>query len=167
MKHKTSECWVGTPARRPSLWTWRAITMSISSSCTHTKATRGGSAKAALMEASERGHVEVVQALLAAGADVNTQNQMRLTALMAAAAAGHLRIVRSLLEADADMLLRDITGNDALGWAMAHDHDDLGDMLREEADAARAARALERHMQRVRSLLEPQARLLRPPATSE
>jgi len=131
---------------------------------------RDDDGKTALMFASGRGNVEVVQALLAAGADVNTQNQMRMTALMVAAGGGHMRIVRDLLEADADVLLRDVTGNDAQGWALAHDHDDLWDMLREEADAARTARTarlLERHMQRVRSLLEAEAGGVRPPATNE
>jgi len=42
-----------------------------------------------LMEASERGHLGVVQALLKWGADVNAQNVSGRTALMEASCKGH------------------------------------------------------------------------------
>jgi ankyrin repeat protein len=61
----------------------------------------------ALMTASRTGIVEVVDALVAHGADVNRQETWRKqTALMWAAAEGHSAVVRSLVKAGADIRAR-------------------------------------------------------------
>ncbi len=61
----------------------------------------------ALMEASANGHLEVVQALLAAKADVNAKrgndSKDGATALTLAALNGHLNVVQALLAAKADV----------------------------------------------------------------
>jgi ankyrin repeat protein len=61
--------------------------------------------KTALQAAAEAGHLEVVQALLAANADVNSSPAKYGggTALQAAAEAGHLEVVHALLAANADV----------------------------------------------------------------
>jgi uncharacterized protein len=58
----------------------------------------------ALMTASLYGHLDVVQALLANGADVNAKSKLvSATALMAASRAGHLNVVQLLLAKGADV----------------------------------------------------------------
>ena len=47
------------------------------------------------------GHLEVVRALIAAGADVNLPNKDGLTALILAAKKGHLEVVQVLIAAGA------------------------------------------------------------------
>ena len=55
------------------------------------------------MRAAGGGHTEVVQALIAAGADVNARDYGGGTALMDAAGEGHVEIVRDLIAAGADV----------------------------------------------------------------
>ena len=57
----------------------------------------------ALTAAAEAGDVDLVQKLLADGADVHSQDNDGWTALMSATAAGHRKIVELLLEAGADV----------------------------------------------------------------
>lgn len=57
--------------------------------------------KTALMEASLRGYVDIVAALLKAGADVNAKDDYGDTALVFAAGKGHYDIVKLLLNAGA------------------------------------------------------------------
>lgn len=63
-----------------------------------------GDGNFALWSASNAGHVDVVKALLAAGAKVNLANNKQVTSLAAAAAARHTEVVKALLEAGADVL---------------------------------------------------------------
>lgn len=72
---------------------------------------RGGDANAvdkdtknamtALMHASSNGHLDKVQALIAAGAKIATQDKGGRTALHYAAVMGHAEVVSALLAADA------------------------------------------------------------------
>jgi uncharacterized protein len=64
---------------------------------------------------SERGYLEVVQALIAGGADVNARTgDDRSTALLAAAQSKNPDIVRALLGAKADVNAQESNGNSAL-----------------------------------------------------
>ena len=72
----------------------------------------------ALIEASSSGHLEVVQALLAAKADVNAKATSNVygevTALMLASDNGHLELVQALLAARADVDAKSSDGVTAL-----------------------------------------------------
>ena len=57
----------------------------------------------ALLMASQFGHVDVVQALLAKGADVNAKDSRGLTALMMASQFGHVDVVQALIAKGADV----------------------------------------------------------------
>jgi ankyrin repeat protein len=71
----------------------------------------------ALMLASREGHLEVVRALFAARADVNTKDDDGGTALMYASQEGHLEVVRALLTAKADVNVKMNNGATALMYA--------------------------------------------------
>jgi ankyrin repeat protein len=74
----------------------------------------------ALTQAVLRGHVEVVRALLDAGADVNVDPDS--PPIVCAASAGNEAIVRLLLQAGASAQTRGSDGRSALSWACQHDH---------------------------------------------
>ena len=67
-----------------------------------------------LMQASLRGHVEVVRSLLEAAADNNLADNNGATALIAASGEGHVEEVRCLVDASADRNLTTSHGNTAL-----------------------------------------------------
>ena len=68
----------------------------------------------ALMRASNKGHVQIVLLLLAAGANLDMVCHAGFTALMRACGAGHLQVVRVLLEAGANTDAADNNGRTAL-----------------------------------------------------
>jgi ankyrin repeat protein len=63
-----------------------------------------------LYAAARNGHLEIVQALLKAGASVNKANHLGETPLYIAAENGHVKIVRTLIEAGADVNVPDNKG---------------------------------------------------------
>jgi len=77
------------------------------------------------------GNIEVVEALLTAGAEVEVRQEGGFTPLMGAAAGGSEAMVRRLLEAGADKGARTDDGQSALDLAREHDHAHLEDLLGE------------------------------------
>lgn len=77
------------------------------------------------------GHHQVVELLLARGAEVDTRNGVSCTALMGAASRGHIRAVQLLLAAGAD---KNMYGRDknALDWAMTSGSPAMIFMLQEK-----------------------------------
>lgn len=78
----------------------------------------------ALMLAADKGNIETVQALLAKGADVNTENDGN-TALMLAAMNGHAEIVQALLAKGADVNVKANNSDTALMEAAADGHTEI------------------------------------------
>jgi ankyrin repeat protein len=72
------------------------------------------------MLAALAGHLSVVQALLAAGADVDAANHTGYTALMWAALKGHLAVVQALSEAEANLNAENEDGLTALLLALSN-----------------------------------------------
>ncbi len=107
--------------------------------------------------ASQNGHLEVVQALLAKGAEVNARVNDGSTALGVASQNGHLEVVRALLAEGADVNVKggitlyavspdlkeaqamqgqawaeaDESGATPLSMAKANGHDDVVELLRQ------------------------------------
>jgi ankyrin repeat protein len=80
-----------------------------------------------LMVAAEEGHAEVIETLLAAGADVNAEDSLKRTAMMIAIRWKHEAIALRLLEAGADPNVKDLSGEPVLSqaidaglWSVAH-----------------------------------------------
>lgn len=73
--------------------------------------------KTPLIEAAERGNLEIVKFLIHTGAFVNLESSFGITPLMAASENGHIAIVKVLLETGADLHAQDHWGNTALNRA--------------------------------------------------
>jgi ankyrin repeat protein len=91
--------------------------------------------------ASERGHVEMVRALLEAGIDVDHVNRLGWTALLEAVILGdggeaHQEIVRLLLEAGADPSIADGDGVTPLAHAREKGHRAMVEMLERASGTA-------------------------------
>ena len=82
-----------------------------------------------LHSAMVAGDVEIVRALLDAGADVDARQQAGVTPLMGAAAGGSVELVRLLLDAGADRSVRDDADRTAADWATARGHADTAALL--------------------------------------
>lgn len=82
--------------------------------------------KTALMFAAQRGHLEIVEHLILAGANINLNDQpgenLGKTPLMYAAEAGHTKIVELLIKSGAIINARDRMSRTALGYAMAENN---------------------------------------------
>ncbi|KAL9922011.1 KN motif and ankyrin repeat domain-containing protein 2 kank isoform 2-T2 [Glossina fuscipes fuscipes] len=84
----------------------------------------------ALMLAVSHGNLEMVQLLMAAGADVNIQDEDGSTALMCAAEHGRGDIVKHLLsQTDCDSLIQDVDGSTAFKIAWQAGHREIGLLL--------------------------------------
>ena len=82
----------------------------------------GGHRRTALFIASQRGHLAVAEALLAAGADKDTAKDNGVTALFIASQNGHLAVVQALLAAGADKDTANDNGATALVIASQQGH---------------------------------------------
>ncbi|KAM9392609.1 KN motif and ankyrin repeat domain-containing protein 1a isoform 2-T4 [Pholidichthys leucotaenia] len=83
-----------------------------------------------LMLAVSHGRMDMVQALLAHGADVNIQDDEGSTALMCASEHGHVEIVKLLLaQPNCDATLSDSDGSNALSIALEAGHKDIAVLL--------------------------------------
>mmetsp|Transcript_16814 Transcript_16814/g.37813 ORF Transcript_16814/g.37813 Transcript_16814/m.37813 type:complete len:397 (+) Transcript_16814:1873-3063(+) len=71
----------------------------------------------AIIASSSEGHKAIVDALIAAGANVNAHDKDKTTALMAAAVRGHKEIVQALTVAGANVNEQNIDGHTALMFA--------------------------------------------------
>lgn len=90
----------------------------------------------ALMRAAERGHAEIVSALILSGANINLSDRQGRTALMLAVARGHIDIVKRLLEEpEIDIYYRHFA---ALKIAYKIKNDKIAQLL-EDAHSARTA----------------------------
>ena len=81
-----------------------------------------------LREAAEAGDVELLQSLLAEGADVNLSNWYGRSALMAAAQSGDAAVTRLLVEARAHVNVQNKTGWTALMYASCNGHTEVRDL---------------------------------------
>jgi ankyrin repeat protein len=88
----------------------------------------------ALILASQNGHLEVVQFLLDAGADVNVETNDGATALMVAAHNCHLEVVQALLAAGADVNARMLDGKTASMLAPDHGNQEVSQLLNETSE---------------------------------
>src|SRR6185369_950150 len=82
--------------------------------------TQVGHFTALLVAAATSGSAPIVEALIAAGADVNAADARKMTVLMTAVATDHgdPAIVRALIAKGADLAAKDLSGETALDWAL-------------------------------------------------
>ncbi len=84
---------------------------------TSTTTTLPSNKEEALILASRGGHLEIVKALIANGANVNHQNNYGNTALIEASSKNHLEIVKALIANGANVNLQNNNGQTALNLA--------------------------------------------------
>lgn len=85
-----------------------------------------------LLRAVDRNLPELVEALIAGGADVNaaTQDGLLWSPLHMAALNGYVKVVTALLKANADLTLLDSRNETALQWAEANKEDECVKLLK-------------------------------------
>jgi uncharacterized protein len=89
----------------------------------------------ALIYASAQGQVDIVHALIAAGAFIDRQNNLGWTALLEAVILGdgslpYQKIIKALLQAGADTTITDKFGHSALHHAIRLDYDEIVHLLK-------------------------------------
>ncbi|XP_071308286.1 KN motif and ankyrin repeat domain-containing protein 3 isoform X2 [Agelaius tricolor] len=101
------------------------------------KASQAG--QTALMLAVSHGRQEMVEALLACGADVNLQDEEGSTALMCACEHGRLETVKLLLaQPTCDVSIVDSDGNNAVAIALEAGHSDIAALLHAHLNSTKA-----------------------------
>ena len=85
----------------------------------------------AFMEASEKGHAEIVKFLVKAGSNVNVKSADGFTPLALASRQGHTQTVKLLLDEGADIKARTDNGKTALSLASSHGRLDIVKLLLE------------------------------------
>jgi len=93
------------------------------------EAQRTGTLDKALRNAAINGHAAVVELLLAAGSDVDAQDNAGWTALQGAAAYGHAAVVELLLAAGADVNAKSNIDGTALLYAARYGNADVVEIL--------------------------------------
>ena len=83
----------------------------------------------ALISAAHLGHAEVVKALIAGKADINSKITLGQTAFILAASYGHVDVVKLLIEAGADVNAKYVRGDTALIFASNSGNIELINML--------------------------------------
>ena len=86
-------------------------------------------AKPALHYAAEYGHLEIVELLLANGADVNRRDDDQATPLYFAAVGGFVEVARLLLDYGADINARDKAKESPMDGAVFFGHMDVADLF--------------------------------------
>ena len=80
------------------------------------------------MDAAWNGYKEIVELLIAKGADVNAKDNYKWTPLHMAANGGHKEIAELFIAKGADVNAKDDVGDTPVDWA---DNKELADLLRE------------------------------------
>ncbi|KAF4422351.1 Ankyrin-1 [Colletotrichum fructicola] len=83
---------------------------------------QGGRQGYPIVVASDKGHIKIVDLLIANGADVNLKDPFDLTALHVAASGGYVEIVQLLLDANAEVNAMTAEYETSLGWACSNGH---------------------------------------------
>jgi len=103
------------------------------------------------------GHQDVVNTLIARGADIDARSTNGSSPLMMAAREGHAEIAQLLVKLGANTAIKNDWGDDALVWAMRNGNPQIAKMVTTPERFAEAARApRERFGQATRSLPLPQ-----------
>jgi hypothetical protein len=84
-----------------------------------------------VVSAVKQGRIDIVNSLVANGADVNVRDRDGWTALMRAACEGHTEIVHILMQAGADVHVKNDEGESALTLAREKGHTCIVNLLRE------------------------------------
>lgn len=96
---------------------------------------RIGDVDRALLSAAERGEVAEVRRLIAAGGNVNAQDENRNSAYLVAGARGHLEVLKLALAAGADLKATNRYGGTALIPACHYGHvDTVRELLKTKID---------------------------------
>lgn len=101
---------------------------------------RGEHQWSALHYATFAGHAELVDTLLAAGANVNARSTNGSTVVMMAAREGHAALAKRLLEAGANPALKNDYDEDAVAWAMRQGNHDIAKIFTSAENFAELAR---------------------------
>jgi ankyrin repeat protein len=119
-----------TPLMKASLYGHEIATNQLISAGANLDLTDKGG-YSALMLAASNNHAAVVQRLLEQGANPNMQESTKgWTALIWAAKRGHKASVLALLQGGAATEIRDFEGQTARSWAIANQHTEIAELLK-------------------------------------